>query len=214
MSIKVLDEMKYQAELDKAQNFVSEGKHLKAAKIFEEIGTKSLREGGDAEKKAAPKIIAKSIARYMLAGNISKAQDLAFQVIFMKESDPFLSLQIEAAISTKKELIRAFIVKKIPKEITEEYEALTQIPQNRKVLKITSEVTIKNMWEWTNFGTIEKKYDLIDQKYSSPKEMFNFILATKTGVNLVGAEAVSGEKLLVLFAVTFNQDPVEVIGPK
>ena len=75
--------MKYQAELEKAQNFVSEGKHLKAAKIFEEVGTKSLREGGDADKKAAPKIIAKSIARYMLAGNISKAQDLAFQVIFM-----------------------------------------------------------------------------------------------------------------------------------
>lgn len=206
--------MKYQAELDKAQNFVSEGKHLEAAKIFEEVGTKSLREGGDAEKKAAPKIIAKSIARYMLAGNVSKAQDLAFQVIFMKESDPFLSLQIETAISTKKELIRAFIVNKFPKEITADYEILTQIPQNRKVMQISNEVAIKNMWEWTNFGTIKKKYDLIDQKYSNPKEMINFILSTKTGVTLVGAETTSGEKLVVLLAVTFNQDPVEVVEPK
>ncbi|MHA1156613.1 MAG: hypothetical protein ACTSQK_10940, partial [Candidatus Heimdallarchaeota archaeon] len=135
--------MNYQEKLEKAQNFVSEGKHLQAAKIFEEVGTKSLRDGGDAEKKAAPKIIGKSIARYMLAGDITKAQDLAFQVIFMKENDPFLSLQIESAISTKKELIRAFIVNKIPKETTENYESLTQIPQNRKVLKISSEVTVK-----------------------------------------------------------------------
>ncbi len=206
--------MNYQEELEKAQNFVSEGKHLQAAKIFEEVGTKSLRDGGDAAKKAAPKIIGKSIARYMLAGDITKAQDLAFQVIFMKDNDPFLSLQIESAISTKKELIRAFIVNKIPKELTENYEALTQIPQNRKVLKISSEVTVKNVWEWANLGIIKKKYDLIDQKYSSPKEMINFILSTKTGVTVVGAEAASGEKILVILAVTFNQDPVEVIEPQ
>ena len=81
ISIKVLEEMNYQEKLEKAQNFVSEGKHLQAAKIFEEVGTKNLREGGDAEKKVAPKIIGKSIARYMLAGNITKAQDLAFQVM-------------------------------------------------------------------------------------------------------------------------------------
>ncbi|MHA1155815.1 MAG: hypothetical protein ACTSQK_06860, partial [Candidatus Heimdallarchaeota archaeon] len=109
---------------------------------------------------------------------------------------------------------RAFIVNKIPKEITENYEALTQIPQNRKVLKISSEVTVKSVWEWANLGIIKKKYDLIDQKYSSPKEMINFILSTKTGVTVVAAEAASGEKILVIFAVTFNQDPVEVVEPQ
>ena len=206
--------MKYQAELEKAQNFITEGKHLEAAKIFEEVGTKSLREGGDEEKKAAPKIIANSIARYLLAGNIVKAQDLAFQVIFMKDSDPFLSLQIETAISTKNEMIRAFIVKNIPKELTSDLDILEQIPQNNKVLKITSEVTIKKMWERTISGTIKQKFDLNDQKFPNTKDMINFILSTKTGIIIIGAETASGEKLLILIAVTFNQDPVEVVNLK
>ena len=206
--------MKYQAQLDKAQQIVTEGKHLEAAKIFEEVGTKSLREGGDEEKKAAPKIIANSIARYMLAGNVTKAQDLAFQVIFMKEKDPFLSLQIETAISTKKELIRAFIVKKIPTEITDDYDALEQIPQNNKIMKMAGEVTIKKMWERTIYGTLKQKFDLNDQKYSSTKEMINFILSTRTGITVIGAEVASGEKLLILLAVTYNDDPVEVVSSK
>lgn len=206
--------MKYQAELEKAQNFITEGKHLEAAKIFEEVGTKSLREGGDEEKKVAPKIIANSIARYLLAGNIAKAQDLAFQVIFMKDSDPFLSLQIETAISTKNEMIRAFIVKNIPKELTSDLDILEQIPQNNKVLKITSEVTIKKMWERTISGTIKQKFDLNDQKFPNTKDMINFILSTKTGIIIIGAETASGEKLLILIAVTFNQDPVEVVNLK
>ena len=206
--------MKFQAQLDKAQQLVTEGKHLEAAKIFEEVGTKSLREGGEEEKKAAPKIIANSIARYMLAGNITKAQDLAFQVIFMKDKDPFLSLQIETAISTKKELIRAFIVSKIPTEITDDYDALEQIPQNSKIMKMTGEVTIKKMWERTIYGTLKQKFDLNDQKYSNPKEMINFILSTRTGITVIGADVASGEKLLILLAVTYNEDPVEDISSK
>ncbi|HUU76727.1 MAG TPA: hypothetical protein VMX55_00175 [candidate division Zixibacteria bacterium] len=206
--------MSYKTELEKAEKLEGEGKHLEAAKLYEDIGTKILREGGEHEKKEAPRIIAKSIARYMLADNIVKAQDLAFQTLIMKDEDPFLSLQIEAAISAKKQLVRAYIVDKIPKEINEDYEVLSKIPQNRKVMKMNSEITVKKTWEGTIFGDFKNKYDLIEQKYSNPKEMINFILSTKTGVFIIGAETASGQKIVVLVAVTFNKDPIEVLEIK
>ncbi|MGC9778910.1 MAG: hypothetical protein HZR80_06680 [Candidatus Heimdallarchaeota archaeon] len=203
--------MKYQADLDKAQKLEAEGKNVEAAKIYEEIGTKCLREEGE-ERKTAPKIIAKSIARYLLAEKLMNAQDLAFQVIFMKDEDPFLSLQIEAAISAKTNLVRAFFVDKLPDELTDDYEVFQRIPQNRKVLKIDNEVTIKKMWEYTVFSEYKKKYDLIEQKFPSAKEMINFILSTMTGITIIGAETASGKKIFVQIAVTFNQDSIEVIG--
>ncbi|HUT81346.1 MAG TPA: hypothetical protein VMZ29_09105 [Candidatus Bathyarchaeia archaeon] len=202
--------MKYQDELTKADEFVSQGMNLEAAKIFEDIGIKCLREDG-AEREAAPGIIAKSIARYILAGKLTQAQDLAYQVIFMKEDHPFLSLQIETAISSKKNLIRGYLVNKIPTEINHEYEILKQIPQNRKVMKINNEITIKQMWELTIFDQYKKKYDLIGQKYPSTKDMVNFIIATKTGINVVGAETATGQKIMIVIATTFNDDPVEIV---
>ena len=78
----------------------------------------------------------------------------------------------------------------------------------KKVMKIASEVTIKKMWERTISGTIKQKFDLNEQKFPNPKEMINFILSTKTGIIIIAAETASGEKLLILIAVTFNQDPV------
>ncbi|NHJ31969.1 MAG: hypothetical protein FK732_03815 [Asgard group archaeon] len=205
--------MKYQEQLDKAEQFESQGKNLEAAKIYEDIGTKSLREEGEV-RKAAPKIIGKSIARYMLAGKIAQAQDLAFQVLFMKDEDPFLSLQIETAVSSKTDIIRGFIVSKIPVKMDNENKTLQGIPQNRKVMKIEKEVTIKKMWEQTIYGEYNEKFDLIDQKYPNPKEMINFIISTKTGVTVVGGETLDGQKILVLIAVTFNDDPIEVIDLK
>ncbi len=206
--------MKYQDELKKAEELVTQGKNLEAAKIYEDIGTKSLREGGTEEKAAAPKIMAKSIARYLLAGNSIKAKDLAYQVLFMKDEDPFLSLQIETAISSKKYLMRLFYLDKIPKKITSDLDVLNGIPENNKVLKINSEVTIKNMWESTIFGDFENKYDLLDQKYPNPTELINYIQATRTGVTILAVEALTGEKFLAVLASTFNEDPLEVIEPK
>lgn len=206
--------MTYKTELDKAMTLEREGKSIEAAKLFEEVGTKMLREGTDEEKKQAAKIIGKSIARYLLADKTTKAQDLAFQVLFMKDSDPFLSLQVESAITAKKQLVRGFIVDKIPEELSEDNEVLNGIPQTRKITKINSEVTIKELWEGSIFGPFIRKYDLVNQTYTNPKEMINFILSTKTGVLVVGAEATNGKKMLVLIAVTFNKDPVEVLEPK
>jgi hypothetical protein len=206
--------MKYQNELNKAEELVSQGKNLEAAKIYEDIGTKSLREGGTVEKAAAPKIIAKSIARYLLAGNSVKAKDLAYQVLFMKDEDPFLSLQIETAISSKKYLMRLFYLDKIPKKLTSDLDVLNSIPENNKIMKINSEVTIKNMWESTIFGDFENKYDLLDQKYANPTELINYIQSTRTGVTVLAVEAISGEKFLAVLAATFNEDPIEVIEPK
>ena len=206
--------MKYQAELKKAEELIEQGKNLEAAKIYEDIGTKSLREGGTDEKAAAAKIIAKSIARYLLAGNSVKAKDLAYQVLFMKDDDPFLSLQIETAISSKKYLMRLFYLDKIPKKLTSDLDVLNRIPENNKIMKISSEVTVKDMWESTIFGDFDKKYDLIDQKYANPMEMINFIQSTRTGVTVLAAEAVTGEKFLAVLATTFNEDPLEVIEPK
>jgi len=206
--------MKYQAELKKAEELIEQGKNLEAAKIYEDIGTKSLREGGTDEKAAAPKIIAKSIARYLLAGNSVKAKDLAYQVLFMKDDDPFLSLQIETAISSKKYLMRLFYLDKIPKKLTSDLDVLNRIPENNKIMKISSEVTVKDMWESTIFGDFDKKYDLIDQKYANPMEMINFIQSTRTGVTVLAVEAVTGEKFLAVLATTFNEDPLEVIEPK
>jgi hypothetical protein len=206
--------MKYQDELKQAEELVTQGKNLEAAKIYEDIGTKSLREGGTEEKAAAPKIIAKSIARYLLAGNSVKAKDLAYQVIFMKDEDPFLSLQIETAISSKKYLMRLFYLDKIPKQLTSDLDVLNSIPENNKILKINSEVTIKDMWESTLFGDFEKKFDLIDQKYANTTELVNYIQSTRTGVTVLAAEALSGEKFLAVIAATFNEDPLEVIEPK
>jgi len=206
--------MKYQDELKQAEELVTQGKNLEAAKIYEDIGTKSLREGGTEEKAAAPKIIAKSIARYLLAGNSVKAKDLAYQVIFMKDEDPFLSLQIETAISSKKYLMRLFYLDKIPKQLTCDLDVLNSIPENNKILKINSEVTIKDMWESTLFGDFEKKFDLIDQKYANTTELVNYIQSTRTGVTVLAAEALSGEKFLAVIAATFNEDPLEVIEPK
>ncbi len=205
--------MKYKEQLDKAEKLEAEGKHLEAAKIYEDVGTKSLREEG-IERKAAPKIIGKSIARYLLAGNIAQAQDLAYQVIFMKEEDPFLSLQIETAISTKTNIIRGFLVSKFPTKMEKNNKTLLEVPQNRKIMKIEKEITVKKLWEQTEFGQYKEKYDLIDQKYPTPKEMINFILSTKTGINIVGGETTDGQKILVLIAVTFNEDPMEVIDLK
>ncbi len=202
--------MKYQEQLDKADELVSQGKNFEAAKIYEDIGIKCLREDS-AEREAAPAIIAKSIARYMLSEKITQAQDLAYQVIFMKDEHPFLSLQIETAISTKTNMIRGYIVNKIPTELTHDYEVLKQIPQNRKVMKINSELTIKQMWELTIFDQFQKRFDLIGQKYPSAKDMVNFIMATKTGINIVGADTASGQKVMIVIANTFNDDPVEVV---
>ncbi|MHA1504200.1 MAG: hypothetical protein ACTSPT_03305 [Candidatus Heimdallarchaeota archaeon] len=175
--------MKYQDELKKAEELVTQGKNLEAAKIYEDIGTKSLREGGN-------------------------------QVLFMKDEDPFLSLQIETAISSKKYLMRLFYLNKIPKKITSDLDVLNGIPENNKVLKINSEVTIKNMWESTIFGDFESKYDLLDQKYPNPTELINYIQATRTGVTVLAVEALTGEKFLAVLASTFNEDPLEVIEPK
>lgn len=206
--------MDYQDQLADAQKLENEGKNIEAAKIYENIGTKLLREGNEEEKKEASRIIAKSIARYLLADNTSKAQDLAYQVLFMKDSDPFLSLQIESAISPKNQLIRGYIVKTIPKDLDEKHEIFTKIPQNRKIMKISNEVAIKSLWEGTIFGSYVRKYDLVDQKFPNPKNMINFILSTKTGVSIVGAETTNGEKMVILIAATFNKDPVEVLHPK
>ncbi|MBN1329279.1 MAG: hypothetical protein JXA54_07375 [Candidatus Heimdallarchaeota archaeon] len=202
--------MKYQEELTKADEFISQGKNYEAAKIFEDIGIKCLREG-DSEREAAPGIIAKSIARYMLAGKLDQAQDLAYQVVFMKDEHPFLSLQIESAISSKNNLVRGYLVNKIPSELSHDYEVLKQIPQNRKVMKINNEITIKQMWELTIFDHYQKKYDLIGQKYPSPKDMINFLMSTKTGINIIGAETTLGQKVMIVIATTFNDDPVEII---
>ncbi|MCE7744422.1 MAG: hypothetical protein GPJ52_04735 [Candidatus Heimdallarchaeota archaeon] len=205
--------MKYKEQLDKAEQLEAQGKNVEAAKIYENIGTKSLREEGE-ERKAAPKIIAKSIARYILAGKITQAQDLAFQVLFMKDEDPFLSLQIETAISSKTNVVRGFLIKKFPTKMDDNNKTLLEIPQNRKVMKIEKEVTIKKMWEQTIYGEYKEKFDLLDQKYPNPKEMINFILSTKTGINIVGGETLDGQKILVLIAATYNDDPIEVIDLK
>ena len=205
--------MKYQEEIKKAEELESQGKDLEAAKIFEDIGTKCLREKG-IERKEAPRIIGKSIARYLLANNKAKARDLAFQVIFMKEEHPFLSLQIETAISSKTNVTRAFEVTKLPKDIDESYTLLNGIPQNRKVMRNDSEVTIKSLWELTTFGVYEKKHDLIGQKYPQPNDLVNFILSTRTGVTIVGAEDITGKKFMIVVAVTFNDNPVQVVNLK
>ncbi|MCK5159339.1 MAG: hypothetical protein KAR08_09295, partial [Candidatus Heimdallarchaeota archaeon] len=84
----------------------------------------------------------------------------------------------------------------------------------RKVMKIEKEITIKKMWEQTIYGEYNEKFDLLNQKYPNPKEMINFILSTKTGINIVGGETSDGQKILVLIAVTFNDDPIEVIDLK
>ncbi|MFW9922312.1 MAG: hypothetical protein ACFFDW_03380 [Candidatus Thorarchaeota archaeon] len=206
--------MDYQNQLLDAQKFENEGKNIEAAKIYEDVGTKLLREGSEEEKREASKIIAKSIARYLLSDNTAKAQDLAYQVLFLKDSDPFLSLQIESAISPKNQLIRGYIVKSIPKELDENHEIFAKVPQNRKIMRISNEVTIKSLWEGTIFGPYVKKYDLVDQKFPNPKNMINFILSTKTGISIVGAETSSSEKMIILIADTFNKDPVEVLYPK
>ena len=44
--------------------------------------------------------------------------------------------------------------------------------------------------------------------------MINFILSTKSGINIIGGETLDGQKILVLIAVTFNDDPIEVIDLK
>jgi len=205
--------MKYKEQLGKAEKFEEQGNHLEAAKIYEDVGTKSLREEG-VERRAAPKIIGKSIARYLLAGKTAQAQDLAYQVIFMKDEDPFLSLQIETAISSRTNIIRGFIVNKLPAKMDENNKTLLEIPQNRKIMKIEKEITITKLWEQTEFGRYKEKFDLINQKYPNPKEMINFILSTKTGINIVGGETADGQKILVLIAITFNEDPMEVIDLK
>jgi len=202
--------MKYEAELKKAEEFESQGNHLQAAKIFEEIGRKCMREG-EGEREAAPKIIAKSIAHYLLAEEKERARDLAFQAIFMKEEHPLLSIQVEAAIAAKKEIVRLFEVSKIPKKIDINNETLQGIPENRKLIKDGSEVTIKKFWEGTLFGSFEEKYDLLEQKYPNIKELINFILTTKTGMNVIGIETAGGKKIMLLVAVTYNENPLEVI---
>jgi hypothetical protein len=206
--------MIYQEELDRAEQLVAEGKNVEAAKLYEDIGTKCLREGGEEERKEAPKIFGKSIARYLISGEKTKAQDLAFQVQNMKNEDPFLSIQIETAISTKKSLIRSFFIESIPEEMTEEFQKLHTIPQNRKIMKIKNGVTIKKMWEWTVFGEMKPKFDLLEQQFESPEKMINYLMATNTGVIIVAAELENGQKILVETAVTFNEDPVEIIEPK
>lgn len=205
--------MKYQEELKKAEELESQGKNIEAAKIFEEIGTKCLREEG-LERQEAPRIIAKSIARYLLAGNTTKAQDLAYQVLFMKDEHPFLSLQVESAIASKANIVRAYLVNSIPKTIDDNYEILVKIPQNRAVLKLSQEVTIKNMWELTIFGEYKPKYDLIGQTYPNPKGLINFLLSTKTGINIIAGELTSGQKLMIILAVTNNLNPIEVVKIK
>jgi hypothetical protein len=205
--------MKYQEELKKAEELESQGKNIEAAKMLEDIGTKCLREEG-IERQEAPRIIAKSIARYLLAGNTTKAQDLAFQVLFMKDEHPFLALQVESAIASKTNIVRAYLVKSIPKTINEDYDVLTKIPQNRSVMKFNQSVTIKNMWELTIFGDYKPKYDLIGQSYPNPKGLVNFLLSTKTGINIIGAELASGQKLMILLAVTDNLNPIEVVKIK
>ncbi|MHA1630127.1 MAG: hypothetical protein ACTSXO_10585 [Candidatus Heimdallarchaeota archaeon] len=202
--------MKYDSELKKAEEFENQGKHLQAAKIFEEIGRKCMRESG-IERSEAPRIIAKSIAHYLLAEKKEHARDLAFQAVFMKEEHPLLSIQIEAAIASKKKIVRIFETSSIPKKITEDDPLFRKIPENRKMLKETTEITIKRFWEGTLSGKFEEKYDLLEQKHANIQELINFILATKTGVNVIGAEMANGKKVLVLTAVTFNENPVEII---
>lgn len=205
--------MKYQEKLNEAEQLETQGKNFEAAKIFEEIGTKCLRESGK-ERREAPKIIARSIARYLLANNQAKAKDLAYQVMFMKDEHPFLSLQIESAISSKTHIIRAYEVSKLPTKIDSSYSVLNDIPRNRKVLKYESEVTIKNLWELNPFGQYVKKYDLVDQKYSNPQDLVNYILATKTGIWIIAAEDTSNKQFVIVISVTFNKNPVEVVHLK
>ncbi|NHJ46503.1 MAG: hypothetical protein FK733_01830 [Asgard group archaeon] len=205
--------MKYQEELKQAEELETQGKNLEAAKMFEDIGTKCLREEG-AERQEAPRIIAKSIARYLLAGNNVKAQDLAYQVLFMKDEHPFLSLQIESAIASKTNIVRAYLVDKLPKTIDDDYKILKNIPQNRKVMKLNQEVTIKQMWELTIFGKYKQRFDLIGQSYPNPKGLINFLLSTKTGIHIIGAETSSGKAVLIVLAVTANLNPVEVVNIK
>lgn len=205
--------MKYQEEIKKAEELESQGKNIEAAKIFEEIGTKCLREDG-IERQEAPRIIAKSIARYLLAGNTTKAQDLAYQVLFMKDEHPFLSLQIESAIASKANIVRAYVVNSIPKVLNDDYEIFMKIPQNRAIMKLNQEVTIKNMWELTIFGDYKPKYDLIGQNYPNPKGLVNFLLSTKTGINIIAGELSSGQKIMIILAVTNNLNPLEVVKIK
>ena len=70
------------------------------------------------------------------------------------------------------------------------------------------------MRESTIFGDFENKYELLDQKYTNPTELINYIQSTRTGVTVLAVEAVSGEKFLAVLAATFNEDPIEVIEPK
>lgn len=208
--------MNYQEELDKADKLAQEGQHLEAAQLYEQIGTQILREGDvDSEERcAAPKIIAKSIGRYLIAEKSEKGKNLAYQVLFMKEEDPFLSLVIESAISPKKQLVRTFYINELPEELDDEYLViLAGIPQNRKILKIDKKITIKNLWEYTIFGAIEKKYDLIGQEFTNPKEMVNVLLSIKRGVHIIAAETEGGEKILAQIALTLNDLPVEVVKP-
>jgi hypothetical protein len=205
--------MKYQEELKQAEELESQGKNIEAAKMFEDIGTKCLREEG-IERQEAPRIIAKSIARYLLAGNTTKAQDLAFQVLFMKDEHPFLSLQIESAIASKTNIVRAYLVDKLPEKIDDKYDVLLKIPQNRKVMKLEQGVLIKQMWELDIFGNYKPRYDLIGQSYPNPKNMINFLLSTKTGINIIGAETNAGKKIIIVMAVTNNLNPVEIMNIK
>ncbi|MBD3191604.1 MAG: hypothetical protein GF308_13230 [Candidatus Heimdallarchaeota archaeon] len=208
--------MKYQEELDKADELAHEGNHLEAAKLYEQIGTQILREGNtdSEERRAAPKIIAKSIGRYLIAEKSDQGKNLAYQVLFMKEEDPFLSLVIESAISPKKQLVRMFYIDDFPDELTEKHLAiLAGIPQNRKILKIDKKITIKNLWEYTIFGEIEKKYDLIGQQFPTPKEMVNSILSIKRGIQILLAEIEGGERILAQIALTLNDLPIEIIKP-
>ena len=203
--------MKYDLELKNARELEEAGKNIEAAKLYEDIGGKCLREVGE-ERKAAPKLIGKSIARYLLAGRLTKAQDLAYQVLFMKDEDPFLSLQVETAISSKEYIVRAYLVNEIPQELDLSNEIFNQIPQNRKLMKLSYEITIKHFWEMNIVSQLKKKFELIDQKFLNLKEMVNFILSTKTGISIIGAEMANKQKLLVVIAVTFNKNPVEVIS--
>jgi hypothetical protein len=203
--------LSYQEQLDKAQELVEKGEHSKAAKMYEDIGTKQLREGGDEQQAKAAKVLGKSIAHYLLAENEFEAKTLAFQVLYLKEKDPFLALQIESAISPNKTLARAFYCSEFLDNITEKQQLLNSIPESKEIFSLEQTVTIKKMWKKNIHDEYIAQYDLLEQSYETVKEMVNYIFSIKTGVIVLGGQLKNGKKVLIQLVKTYNTNPVEVI---
>ncbi|MEA2071871.1 MAG: hypothetical protein U9O98_11355 [Asgard group archaeon] len=203
--------MSIQKQLHEAKELASAGQHLQAAKLFENVATKMLRTGNEEKQNSSANIFAKSIAHYLLAEKENEARNLAFQVQFMKESDPFLALQVESAICPTHQLVRTFYIDSFPDSSRDISEFQKDIPNNHKIMQIQESIIIKFHWQKNIFGLWERKYSLHNQEFDSPKKFINYALSTQRGIHLFAVETASGEKILIQIAVTFNKNPVDIL---